>query len=132
MINQSEFIPVLQKYHKLYKLDLYMFEQVCKEFIIRAKNNLPLVPVSVNFSRQDFDHADIPAELNRIYDKYNIADYADKSYFIVEITEQDIEKGEETFREQLKEIRKNHYRIWLDDFGSGIPQSAHSANMILI
>ena len=119
MISPSEFIPILQKYHQLYKLDLYMFEQVCKEVIVRYDNNLPLVPVSVNFSRQDFDHADILKELNRIYDKYNMSKYVDKSYFIVEITEQDIEKGAETFSEQLKMIRENRYRLWLDDFGSG-------------
>ena len=119
MISPGEFIPVLQKYHQLYKLDLYMFEQVCKEVIVRYDNNLPLVPVSVNFSRQDFDHADILKELNRLYDKYNMSKYVDKSYFIIEITEQDIEKGAETFSEQLEKIRENRYRLWLDDFGSG-------------
>ena len=118
-IGPGEFIPVLIKYHQLYKLDLYMFEQVCKEVIIRHDNGLPLVPVSVNFSRQDFDHVDVLAELNRIYDKYNMADYADKSYFIIEITEQDIEAGKETFKEQLTKIKENNYRLWLDDFGSG-------------
>ena len=96
-----------------------MFEQVCKEVIIRVDNNLPLVPVSVNFSRQDFDHADILKELNRLYDKYNMAKYVDKSYFIIEITEQDIEKGAQSFSEQLKNIRENNYGLWLDDFGSG-------------
>ena len=119
IIGPHEFIPVLLKHHQLYKLDLYVFEQVCKEVKIRYEHHLPLVPVSVNFSRQDFDHVDVLAEMNRIYDKHGMADYVDKSYFIVEITEQDLEKGEEFFKEQLKSIRDNHYLIWLDDFGSG-------------
>ena len=96
-----------------------MFEQVCKEVKIRHDNGLPLVPVSVNFSRQDFDHVDILAHMNKMYDKYHMADYVDKSYFIIEITEQDLEEGEESFREQLQNIRNDHYTIWLDDFGSG-------------
>ena len=119
MISPGEFIPVLLKYHQLYKLDLYMFEQVCAEVRIRKENNLPLVPVSVNFSRQDFDHADIVGEMNRIYDQYGLDQYMDKSYLIIEITEQDVAVGAEQFREQLKKIRENGYRLWLDDFGSG-------------
>ena len=119
MISPGEFIPVLQKYHLLYKLDLYMFEQACKEIGIRNENGLPLLPVSINFSRQDFDHADIVGEMNRIYEKYELDQYVDKSYFIVEITEQDVAVGADQFREQLKSIRENGYSLWLDDFGSG-------------
>lgn len=119
VIGPGEFIPALLKYHQMYKLDLYVFEQVCKEIKTRSDNHLPLVPVSVNFSRQDFDHVDVLTEMNRIYDKYGMADYVDKSYFIVEITEQDLEKGTEFFKDQLKSIKDNRYMIWLDDFGSG-------------
>ena len=119
IIYPGVFINVLLKYHQLYKLDLFMFEQACREVKFRFDNGLPLVPVSINFSRQDFDHTDVAFEMNRIYDKYNMAKYVDKSYFVVEITEQDIEAGKETFKEQLEKIKENGYRLWLDDFGSG-------------
>jgi len=118
-ISPADFIPALLEYHQLYKLDLYMFEQVCKETRIRQENNLPMTPVSINFSRQDFDHADILSEMNRIYNEYEMDNYVDKSYFIVEITEQDIAVGADKLREQLQNIRKNGYQLWLDDFGSG-------------
>ena len=118
-ISPGAFIPVLQRYHQLYKLDLYMLEQVCREIPIRHENGLPLMPVSVNFSRQDFDHADIVAAMNGLYEKYGLDRYVDKDYFIVEITEQDVAIGAEGFRKQLKQIRENGYRLWLDDFGSG-------------
>ncbi|MBQ3786177.1 MAG: EAL domain-containing protein, partial [Lachnospiraceae bacterium] len=101
------------------KLDLYMFEEVCREIPIRHDNNLPLLPVSINFSRQDFDHADIVSEMNRMFDKYKLSEYVDKSYFIIEITEQDLAVKEERFQEQLKRLHDDGYRIWLDDFGSG-------------
>ena len=119
IISPRDFIPVLLKYHQLYKLDLYMFDQVCREVSLRYENGLPLVPVSVNFSRQDFDHADIVGEMNRLYEKYDLSRYVDKSYFIVEVTEQDLAVGTEKLREQLRRIRENGYRLWLDDFGSG-------------
>ena len=119
VMSPGRFIPPLLKYHQLYKLDLAIFEQVCREVRIRHENGLPLVPVSVNFSRQDFDYADIIAKMNELYEKYRLADLIDKSYFIIEITEQDLAHGKEKLREQLKQIRENGYRLWLDDFGSG-------------
>ena len=119
MLYPSDFIPVLLKYHQLYKLDLYMFEQACKSARYCLDNKLPFIPTTVNFSRQDFDHIDVLAEMNKIYDKYNLDGFVDKSYFIVEITEQDLATAEDAFREQLKKIRDNHYMLWLDDFGSG-------------
>lgn len=120
LISPGDFIPALEKYHLMYDLDLYMFEQVCREVEPRYDAGLPLLPVSVNFSRQDFDYIDIPKELDRIVEEYHIEQYGiDKSYFIIEITEQDMAVGTENFYKQLDEIRKSGYQLWIDDFGSG-------------
>lgn len=126
-ISPADFIPTLQKYHLLYKLDLYMFEQVCREISVRHENGLTLVPVSVNFARQDFDHVDMVAELNRIVDSYHIEQYCiGKDFFIIEITEQDMATAPERFYEQLAALRSSGFRVWLDDFGSAYS----SLNMI--
>lgn len=120
VIAPDDFIPALEKYHLSHELDLYMFEKVCSEIKPRFDNNLPLLPVSVNFSRRDFDYVDVAEELERIIKKYKIERYnIDKSYFVIEITEQDMATGTERFFEQLEKIRKNGYKIWIDDFGSG-------------
>ncbi|MBO4419998.1 MAG: EAL domain-containing protein [Oscillospiraceae bacterium] len=119
LISPGIFIPVLQEYHQLYKLDLYMLEQVCREIPARVDSGLPLVPVSVNFSRQDFDHTDVVAAMNTLYEKYGLESYVTKDFFIVEITEQDLAIGTDRFREQLERIRENGFQLWLDDFGSG-------------
>ena len=120
IISPKEFIPALEEYHLLHKMDLYIFEQVIREVQIRHENGLPLIPVSVNFSRQDFDHTDVISELNRIIDRYDIGQYGiGKDYFIIEITEQDMATATDHFYEQLTEIRRAGFRLWLDDFGSG-------------
>lgn len=119
IISPAEFIPTLQQYHQLYKLDLYMLEQVCRDIPKRYENGLPLVPISINFSRQDFDHTDIVARMNELYEKYELDKYVSRDYLIVEITEQDMATGEERFREQIRRIQDNGYGLWLDDFGSG-------------
>ena len=119
IISPADFIPSMQKYHLLYKLDLYIFEQVCREISIRHENGLSLLPVSVNFARQDFAHVDMVAELNRIADSYDIGRYGiGKNYFIIEITEQDMATAPEQFYKQLAALRSYGFRVWLDDFGS--------------
>lgn len=120
LINPDDFIPTLEKYHRMHELDLYMFESVCKEIKIRYDEGLPLLPVSINFSRQDFDYIDVVYEINRIYDKYDISQYGiDKSYFFIEITEQGMATATDKFYDQLAKIRENGYKLWVDDFGSG-------------
>lgn len=120
MISPSDFIPPLEKYHLMHEFDLYIFERVCMEIEPRYKAGLPILPVSINFSRQDFDYIDVVEEINRIVDKYHIEQYGiDKSFFIIEITEEGIAKATDKFHEQLKKIRENGYKLWVDDFGSG-------------
>jgi EAL domain-containing protein (putative c-di-GMP-specific phosphodiesterase class I) len=114
-IPPSEFIPILSRMHRLYMLDLYMVEEVCREFGIREEAGLPLLPVSVNISAQDFDYVDVPEKLKEITDKYGVS----RDSIIVEITEQDIAEGEEPFKEALERIREYGFRLWTDDFGSG-------------
>ena len=120
IINPSEFIPPLEKYHLMHEMDLYIFEQVCREIKPRYEAGLPLLPISVNFSRQDFDYIDVVGEINRIVDKYHIEQYGiDKSYFFIEITEQGLAKATDKFLDQLSAIRESGYKLWVDDFGSG-------------
>lgn len=115
LIMPSDFLPVLEKHHLLYKLDLYMVEQLCKEIPQRQELGLPLIPVSVNFSAQDFDHVDVVRSLNEIFDRCGVS----KDCIVIEITEQDLAKGTDSFQKQLADLRQNGYHIWIDDFGSG-------------
>lgn len=115
LLPPDSFIPTLEKYHLMHKLDLYMLDRVCEQLQIRTDINLGAIPVSVNFSAQDFDHVSVVEEIKRIADSHNVSH--DK--IIIEITEQDAALGRFTFKEQLKELQKDGFKIWLDDFGSG-------------
>ena len=115
MISPGSFIPVLSRYHMLHKLDLYMVQHICGEYQAREKGSLAGVPVSVNFSAQDFDYANIPEALNRTLEEHGVP----RSGIIVEITEQDLAQATDSFTEQLDRIHESGYKLWLDDFGSG-------------
>lgn len=115
VISPGRFIPVLSRYHLLHRLDLFMVDQVCREFAVRGEAGLPLIPVSVNFSAQDFDYEDIPGRVRKTVEKYGLK----PDDIIVEITEQDLAEGTEKFKDALNQIRANGFRLWIDDFGSG-------------
>lgn len=115
IISPGVFIPVLEKYHLLYKLDLYMVEQFLNELPQRVAVDLPIIPVSINFSAQDFDHADIVGALNEMFERHGVG----KENVIIEITEQDVATATDRFKQQLVNLRENGYRLWFDDFGSG-------------
>ena len=96
-----------------------MFEQVCREVIVRHENGLQLMPVSVNFSRQDFDHADVVDRMDEIYEQSGVGKLVEKNFFIIEITEQDVASDPQSCQLQVRKIKDSGYRLWLDDFGSG-------------
>ena len=92
-----------------------MVDRVCEEFGRKKAAGIAIVPVSVNFSAQDFDYTNVVEDLKSVIDKYKVC----PENLIVEVTEQEIAKGTDHFKEQLKRIRENGHRIWIDDFGSG-------------
>ena len=115
MISPGVFIPARSRYHLLHRLDLGMVEQICRESLLRREAGLPQIPVSVNFSAQDFDYVDVPEALNGLLERYGLP----RSSIIVEITEQDLARATEHFKGQLRRIRECGYQLWIDDFGSG-------------
>ncbi|SDB27038.1 EAL domain-containing protein [Eubacterium oxidoreducens] len=113
-ISPAEFIPILSHFHLLHELDFYMVEHICRDLHLAHQARFPLSQISINFSAQDFDHADVVYELNTILQRYNIP----KDFIIVEITEQDIARATDHFHMQLEMLREEGYELWLDDFGS--------------
>lgn len=115
LMQPKDFIPALQKYHMISSLDLFMLEQVCREWQTRIDYFGVEMPTSVNFSAQGFDQFDMVARIQEIVDSYHISH--DK--IIIEITEQDVAKADQRFQKQLMNLKELGFKIWVDDFGSG-------------
>ena len=75
----------------------------------------PVVPVSLNFSRLDFELMDAVGELEAIVKRYNIP----KEYIHVEVTESALTDNFELINNAMNRIKDLGYALWLDDFGSG-------------
>ncbi len=111
----NEFIPVLEEYRLIHKLDKAIFESVCRDLREALDAGRPVVPVSLNFSRLDFELMDAVTELENLVTKYNIS----KDLIHVEVTESALTDNFTKLNQAMNRIKELGYSLWLDDFGSG-------------
>ena len=111
----NEFIPVLEEYRLIHKLDRCIFESVCRDLRYALDNKQPVVPISLNFSRLDFELMDAVSELEDLMQQYNL----DKHLVHVEITESALIDSFDVLNNCINRFKTLGYSLWLDDFGSG-------------
>ena len=111
----ASFVSVLEEYRLIYKLDLFVLESVCKDMSSYQQDGKACIPVSVNFSRVDFEMIDVASEVDRIVNQYDIHN----TNIHVEITESALSDNNIKLRTAMSKIRDGGYSLWLDDFGSG-------------
>ncbi len=114
-LSPVEFIPYLETSGQIYKLDLYVLEQVLEKIRYQQEAGLHIVPQSINLSRSDFDACDIVEEIRKRVDQANIS----RSLITIEITESIIGSDFEFMKTQVERFRQLGFPVWMDDFGSG-------------
>ena len=114
-ISPGEFIPVLEEYHLIHHLDLYVLEQICRDYQKNKEDSGVLVPVSLNLSRMDFELCDIFHELEERVTKFQVP----REMLTLEITESVLNKSPLLISSQIKRFHQAGYKVWMDDFGSG-------------
>lgn len=111
----NEFIPVLEEYRLIHKLDRAIFESACRDLRESLDAGKPVVPVSLNFSRLDFELMDAVKELDDLAARYGIP----KELIHIEVTESALTDNFTKLNEAMNRIKDLGYSLWLDDFGSG-------------
>lgn len=114
-LSPAEFIPVLEDNRLIHKLDEHILKSVCKDFRDGLNKGMGIAPVSINFSRLDFELMDVPSKLEEITHKYDI----DREYIHVEITESALAGDDGLVSDAIDRLHELGYSVWLDDFGSG-------------
>ena len=115
LLPPSEFVPYLENAGQIYKLDLYVLEQVLEK--LQAMKAMGMAPVkqSINLSRADFEACDIVEEIRKRVDASGIG----RNMITIEITESIIGSSFEFMKEQIGRFRTLGFPVWMDDFGSG-------------
>ncbi len=114
-LSPDKFIPALEDSGLIYKLDLYMLDQILDAFKLMKADGFRIVPYSINLSRSDFDTCDIVEEIRSRVDNAGI----DRDRITIEITESIIGSDFEFIKEQIERFQELGFPVWMDDFGSG-------------
>jgi len=115
MISPGEFIPVLEKKRKIHLLDRYVMETICGELGERRRRGQFIVPISMNFSRLDFDVPKLLQGMEEIMERNSLP----RNYVHIEITESAVMENEAYMKDTVRELHTLGYKVWMDDFGSG-------------
>lgn len=108
------FIEVLEEAHLVHKLDLAIIRQVCAMLARRREEQQPLVPISVNLSRVDFQVCNIYDEIEKIRRYFNLP----ASLLKIEILESTVTSKPQELRQAIANFHASGYEVWMDDFGS--------------
>ncbi|MCR5825553.1 MAG: bifunctional diguanylate cyclase/phosphodiesterase, partial [Oscillospiraceae bacterium] len=114
LLAPGRFIPVLEERGLLYKADLFVVRQVLREFDERRALGVPIVPVSVNLSRRDFEERDMVKEITALLDEA----HCDRSLIKIEITESAFVTDQDMLKTEMRRFHAAGFDIWMDDFGS--------------
>ena len=115
MLSPGEFIETLENFHLIHLVDKYVVNRVCKDYKALKDAGEPVVPVSINISRRDFELCDIFGILEKTRMDYGLP----REMIDIEITESALNDNVGYIKLECDQMRNLGYKIWLDDFGSG-------------
>ena len=115
LLPPGAFIEILEEHRQIHKLDRCIVELVCKDYCEAAEKGLAFAPVSLNFSRLDFELFDITEFLLEMTSKYKVP----KSFLEVEVTESTLNDQQDLLQNAMRSLHSSGFNVWLDDFGSG-------------
>ena len=109
------FIGALEEARIIHLLDCHIIHKVCEQYRQRASQGEPLVPISFNLSRLDFDLCDIFAVVEQTAHEFGVP----RRMLNIEITETVLGTDPAYMTAMMRKFHEAGYQVWMDDFGSG-------------
>lgn len=113
IIAPNNFIPILEEARLIKMLDLYVFEEVCKQINIWKERKMRVKPVSINLSRSTLSYHFLADQLLALITKHNIG----ISLLELEVTETAEVDNQLVFSQALEKLKEYGFSISIDDFG---------------
>lgn len=114
-LRPNQFIPVLEEERLIDKLDRYVIRECGRQLRRQMDAHQPIVPISFNVSRMDFQLMDVLSEIESVVRENGLP----RDCLRIEITETAMVQDRNRILEMIDRFRGNGYPVWLDDFGSG-------------
>lgn len=125
VIFPNKFIPLFEKNKFIIKLDLYIFEQVCKDLAEWREKYSYMPTISINVSKEHFTDENFIDEYVNICNKYKI----ETNRIDLEITESATIDEHIDIIKVLNNIKSKGFIISIDDFGTGYSSLSMLQNM---
>ncbi|MBQ9383732.1 MAG: GGDEF and EAL domain-containing protein [Ruminiclostridium sp.] len=114
-LSPADFIETLEKFHLIHKIDAFIVKKVCEDYCALRDMGEPLVPVSINLSRLDFELCNIVEIVENYRRLYGVP----REMLDIEVTESALNEHSDHLKNECRKFRDLGYQIWIDDFGSG-------------
>lgn len=117
VVYPNDFIPLFEKNGFIKKIDMFMFENVCKlvkKYLAQYALNEDF-KIAVNFSRNNLSNPNLANDLVSIAKKYGVK----TSNLEIELTETLMSENMEVLFDIMKILNGCGFKIAIDDFGSG-------------
>ena len=114
IVDPGKYINLLEETKLSHYLDLYVFEEVCKTLHRWELEDLPMIPVAVNFAGATLKQESIADRMLHLIEKYHVL----CEYLEVEVSESGNDMNQEMLAETSSKIRKGNVRVILDHFGA--------------
>lgn len=115
LLSPALFIPTLEEFRLIDRLDRYVADQMAQFLHNQMKRGQQTLPVSLNFSRLDFQLMDPAQMLEETLSRYQLP----RDFLCPEVTENALVLQDESIRQGLRRFWEDGFEVWLDDFGSG-------------
>ncbi len=115
LLSPDKFIPALEEARLIHLLDCSIVHQICRQYRESVNEGVPVVPISFNLSRLDFDLCDIFGAVEQAVHEFEVP----RGMLNVEITESILGEDPTFMAGMVAKFHNVGYQVWMDDFGSG-------------
>lgn len=115
LIPPGDFIPFFERNGFILKLDMFVFEEVCKILAKWIQEGKEPIPISVNLSRIQLKKPGFLKQYQAIQERYSIP----PQLLEMELTETIVFENLDYLKQIISEIHQLGFRCSMDDFGSG-------------
>ena len=114
MLMPIRFITPLEESGLMYKVNLNVVRIILRDIKRRQELGVPVVPVSVNLSRRDFEQHDMVGAISALVAESGLS----SDLLKIEITESAFIANQELLAQQVEAFHRAGFEVWMDDFGS--------------
>ena len=114
VVGPIHFIEILEENRCSHLIDLFVLDEVCKAQKLRCISDRRVVPVSVNFSKNSLEYADLLDQVKEIMNRYELPE----GLVQIEITESVGDMDIVLINNIAQSLISMGFRLSMDDFGT--------------